>query len=653
MKKAISQEAVNDSSHSRIPEGNESNTTASSFRSAAMLGIALSVGASGVVVSQTKASAAVTAPTTSAKTEAFSSNSRVLSPVPEDASLQIAGYHTVGSGESLWQISHQHRVGLRELKSVNGLPEETSIAVGQVLKVPEMAPEMAREMVEEVGGEAQAAQTMAIADITADTTKGSEDLSEKISPEITLSSDNQLPQQSIQQSSIPQNTDEPTAAAQVSTPAPSIQIEIAEAIAQAETADNDLPVITTALATPSTATNPQANGQSRYQASYQVRAGDTLSSIATSLGTTSAALIRANGLSNPNVIYAGATLRVPAAQLAAPNQSLTSQSQLIQPSQQSQQLASKAASPTASTSNSEQLRSATEQLAALRSPANRPDDARLLAEIRNASPQEAASVGGEQVSAQDVLSARAEETGSADPYVADLLEEVEGIGDSSSQVAEIDSSKQMASVPEDNTPINNPLSSRPVAPDRSSQQVAISNSSAAANSELLAAAPLNPDTYIPAQRSQTGQVVSPDMPLLPSSDQYLPEAPNRFNGYIWPARGTVTSGYGWRWGRMHRGVDVAGPVGTPIVAAAPGVVEQAGWNSGGYGNLVEIRHPDGSMTRYAHNSRLNVSSGQEVAQGQQIAEMGSTGYSTGPHLHFEMHPNGGGAVNPVAYLPSR
>ena len=104
---------------------------------------------------------------------------------------------------------------------------------------------------------------------------------------------------------------------------------------------------------------------------------------------------------------------------------------------------------------------------------------------------------------------------------------------------------------------------------------------------------------------------------------------------------------------MHRGIDVAGPVGTPIVAAAMGVVEQAGWNSGGYGNIVEIRHPDGSMTRYAHNNSLNGSAGQTVRQGQKIAEMGSTGYSTGPHLHFEIHMSGQGAVNPVAHLPGR
>mgnify|MGYP001791052850 FL=1 len=176
---------------------------------------------------------------------------------------------------------------------------------------------------------------------------------------------------------------------------------------------------------------------------------------------------------------------------------------------------------------------------------------------------------------------------------------------------------------------------------------------AAPDETLLAAAPLAPEAYIPAPRSNVGQVVSPDMPILPSSENYLPDAPDYFNGYVWPARGTFTSGYGPRWGRMHRGVDIAAPVGTPIVAAAPGVVERSGWNSGGYGNLVDIRHPDGSMTRYAHNSRLLVRPGQRVSQGEQIAEMGSTGYSTGPHLHFEIHVAGGGTVNPMAHLPSR
>jgi murein DD-endopeptidase MepM/ murein hydrolase activator NlpD len=153
--------------------------------------------------------------------------------------------------------------------------------------------------------------------------------------------------------------------------------------------------------------------------------------------------------------------------------------------------------------------------------------------------------------------------------------------------------------------------------------------------------------------TSTGETVVPGMPMLPGAGEFLPEAPASSNGYVWPTRGTFTSGYGWRWGRMHRGIDIAGPVGTPIVAAASGVVVRSGWNSGGYGNVVDIRHPDGSMTRYAHNSRLLVREGQQVRQGQSIAHMGSTGYSTGPHLHFEIHLPGSGTVNPIAYLPGR
>jgi len=85
--------------------------------------------------------------------------------------------------------------------------------------------------------------------------------------------------------------------------------------------------------------------------------------------------------------------------------------------------------------------------------------------------------------------------------------------------------------------------------------------------------------------------------------------------------------------------------------AATGVVIKSGWNKGGYGNLVDIQHADGSLTRYAHNYKLWVQPGQFVAQGQHISDMGSTGRSTGPHLHFEVHPGGKGAVNPIALLP--
>ncbi|MFO7629799.1 MAG: M23 family metallopeptidase [Prochlorococcaceae cyanobacterium] len=123
--------------------------------------------------------------------------------------------------------------------------------------------------------------------------------------------------------------------------------------------------------------------------------------------------------------------------------------------------------------------------------------------------------------------------------------------------------------------------------------------------------------------------------------------------WIWPTKGVFTSGYGWRWGRMHRGIDVANNVGTPIQAVKDGEVLYSGWHDGGYGYFVELRHADGTISRYAHNSRLLVKVGEQVRQGTTISLMGSTGRSTGPHLHFEIHYPGKGALNPLEFLPSK
>lgn len=120
------------------------------------------------------------------------------------------------------------------------------------------------------------------------------------------------------------------------------------------------------------------------------------------------------------------------------------------------------------------------------------------------------------------------------------------------------------------------------------------------------------------------------------------------SGLIWPVNGTVTSGYGMRWGRMHEGIDIAATSGTPIVVAATGTVIHAGW-LGGYGNLVVVDHGNGLATAYAHASAILVGTGQQVSQGTTIALVGSTGHSTGPHLHFEVRVNGV-AVDPLLYL---
>ena len=109
-----------------------------------------------------------------------------------------------------------------------------------------------------------------------------------------------------------------------------------------------------------------------------------------------------------------------------------------------------------------------------------------------------------------------------------------------------------------------------------------------------------------------------------------------------------TSGFGSRWGRMHEGVDFAAPVGTPIYATADGVVTEAGWSSG-YGRMIEIRHEFGLSTLYGHLNAIRVDVGQRVSRGDRIGDMGNSGRSTGPHLHYEIRV-GGDAVNPMVYI---
>ncbi len=116
-----------------------------------------------------------------------------------------------------------------------------------------------------------------------------------------------------------------------------------------------------------------------------------------------------------------------------------------------------------------------------------------------------------------------------------------------------------------------------------------------------------------------------------------------------PVSGRLSSGFGARWGTVHKGIDIAAPAGTPVYAADGGVVTFAGWNSGGYGYLVKISHENGKETYYAHNSKVAVSAGERVYQGQLVSYVGSTGDSTGNHLHFEVR-EGGVAHNPFDYL---
>lgn len=119
--------------------------------------------------------------------------------------------------------------------------------------------------------------------------------------------------------------------------------------------------------------------------------------------------------------------------------------------------------------------------------------------------------------------------------------------------------------------------------------------------------------------------------------------------YIMPiSNGRFTSGFKMRWGRMHKGVDWACPIGTAVKASCSGTVVQAGW-SNGYGYCITLRHPDGFQTRYGHLKKTLVTVGQKVEQGEKIALSGNTGRSTGPHVHFEIIINGS-QVDPFKYL---
>jgi murein DD-endopeptidase MepM/ murein hydrolase activator NlpD len=132
-----------------------------------------------------------------------------------------------------------------------------------------------------------------------------------------------------------------------------------------------------------------------------------------------------------------------------------------------------------------------------------------------------------------------------------------------------------------------------------------------------------------------------DVPLETSTAQSS-------SGFVWPVGGTLVSPFGERWGRLHSGIDIAAPAGTPIVASAAGTVTYAGSMSG-YGLVVVIQHAGGIATAYAHNSSIAVSAAQVVGQGQTIAEVGCTGHCFGDHVHFEVRV-GGSPVNPMTYL---
>ncbi|AIF51869.1 M23 family metallopeptidase [Pelosinus sp. UFO1] len=158
-----------------------------------------------------------------------------------------------------------------------------------------------------------------------------------------------------------------------------------------------------------------------------------------------------------------------------------------------------------------------------------------------------------------------------------------------------------------------------------------------------------------ATANEVTEYTAPSLPTPPSITP-KPAANLVATPSIWPVRGTITSGFGWRispfgdGNELHPGVDIAYTMGAPVVATADGEVVASG-PAGGYGNLVQIDHGNGIATLYGHNSQLAVNVGQQVKKGQVIAYAGSTGKSTGPHVHYEVRINNT-PIDPMKYLVS-
>ncbi|MCL5677078.1 MAG: M23 family metallopeptidase [Firmicutes bacterium] len=173
---------------------------------------------------------------------------------------------------------------------------------------------------------------------------------------------------------------------------------------------------------------------------------------------------------------------------------------------------------------------------------------------------------------------------------------------------------------------------------------------------------ISADAIQNANSLEASQALQPAMVLLlpgakpPSLDRVRTASTSRSlaggrtsTSWNWPVRGPVTSKFGPRWGSFHEGIDIAVAQGTPVGASRSGRVSLAGWD-GGYGKAVIINHGDGTSSLYAHLSEINVNIGESVDQGERIGLSGSTGDSTGPHLHFEVRV-GGTQKNPLSYLP--
>ncbi|MGI0487524.1 peptidoglycan DD-metalloendopeptidase family protein [Pantanalinema rosaneae CENA516] len=716
-------------------------------KSAAMIGLALSMGAYSLPLpGQTDAAmatepmtgeSAATAPT-AFETATLSSDTSASQAASDDPLLvaaspaalssptTVAGIrHTVQEGQTLWQLAKLYGVDAGLIASSNSIATDTTLRVGQVLVIPtdnrvaQAAPaaaDVAPRYYGLVGGSPSTSTT--IATLPTGNSAASSDTAFKAKQDAALDNLKQkreslrtglLGMQAEAPAAVAPTTTLPdsTASAPVSTPSvlpvsPQPEVVAASPVKQETVlatpplqsdAEPSTPVVSQPVPSPvDVAALPSS-------LTYQVNRGDTLAAIARAHGVSTSQLVAANRLSNPNHIEVAQVLVIPRrgvvsdsvpSLLTPPNPSELQGTQ----AEFKGTLAAVPTQTTSATSSPNFNRSGTPSevtqvaIAPTSNQVATPTDTsggrsnhvdhlrqeihRLRDKYQGQGGQVQASAAKPQLAAAATPFSRSDRLANlkrVNPefnptaYSANLRAEVQQLRERMRPTQTIAARVSPPTTVKSTAPTTPVLTPQPSAartapatpvltPQPSAARTAPANPVPASQPQVVATAPIGAEKYAPIVSAPIGKTVSPDLPPLSPSDAYLPGSSGQFNGYMWPTKGVLTSGYGWRWGRMHKGIDIAANVGTPIVAAASGVVTFAGWNSGGYGYLVEITHPDGSLTLYAHNNRILVQQGQQVEQGQQISEMGSTGYSTGPHLHFEVHPAGKGAVNPMAFLPS-
>ncbi len=586
---------------------------------------------------------AVSTPATDAS-NAIPVVSLVRPDVDASASAGEAGVilHSVREGQTLWKIARVYGVDETAIALANGLSTHSTLMVGQVLKVPvsSRTASVAQADADSLPADVSVASLAAeVSQSSAPTVvDGDENLSE--SPAVVPTSEHPLsvaPEEVADQSPRVSEGKQSASAVTSNVSASKSSADLPPESAVEPLTDDSVEK-TKEVKLPS----PSTKVAVAYVKNYRVVAGDTLSAIARAHGVSQQDLIRANRIANPNLIRVNQTLVIPTRVAAA--STLPELPVTVIPASEPEESAANTQEPINGSLLSYRVQPAPGAI-----PPESPDFTPSDVRPRSVEPAPGATYDYVGNLRAEIVKLREKYRSQASPTTVQVNQ--------TEQVAAVSANPAPELIPQRVDRVNpelRPVGERvaprsPVNPEwgQSEQTQGINRP------QQVAVAPVGSESYDPILSAAIGKVVSPDLPPIGTPDSYLPNGRPASQGFIWPTRGVLTSGYGWRWGRMHRGIDIAAPTGTPIVAAADGVVTYSRWNSGGYGYLVEITHPDGAVTLYAHNSRLLVREGQLVTQGQQVAEMGSTGYSTGPHCHFEIHLPGQGAINPVTRLARR